>query len=203
MAKIHEYQQIFSKPIEFSENTINSFLASLLTPKRYDHVLRVLETANRFTEQCSFSIIDKERVSIAVLLHDLAKGMTDLELKEYAYSHRISLKDVPPPVYHAIVGAWLAEHYFSIKDREILEAIYYHTTGSVNFINNKIGAILFLADYLEPGREFDSNHICELIPDNILLALKEVVKEKIISVIQRNRVLDQESIAFYHSLIQL
>ena len=41
---------------------------------------------------------------------------------------------------------------FSITDSEILEAIRVHTTGKVGM--SKLDKVIFLADYIEPNRDF-------------------------------------------------
>ena len=96
----------------------------------------------------------------------------------------------------------MVSHFFNIHDRDILEAIYYHTTGSINFLTNKTGAILFLADYIEPGRPQKIDHVQQFIPQNLNRALREVVKSKICNTIHRNKEIDNHSIDFYHRLLQ-
>ncbi len=202
MKKVYDYQLILPEPVGYDEDLLINILSELLSEERYHHVMRVLDTAKELAEKFQCSDKEKSQIIKAVLFHDLAKGMDDNALREYAYSYRISLKDVQPPIYHAVVGAWMAHYFFDIDDPLILDAVYHHTTGSVNFMTNRIGAILFLADYLEPGRDIECSHIKKFIPDDMLSALREVVKDKISYVIQRDRVLDQESIDFYHALIK-
>ena len=45
-----------------------------------------------------------------------------------------------------------AKHEFSISDNEVLEAIRVHTTGKVHM--SKLDKVIFLADYIEPNRDF-------------------------------------------------
>ncbi len=202
MDKVFQYQQALSRNMDYSDELIIEMLGSLLDKKRFDHVMRVLDTAMSIADQIALSDEHKSRIKTAVLMHDFAKGMSPRELQEYAYCNRISLMNNPEPVYHAVVGAWMAEAFFGIEDRDILDAVKYHTTGSIKFLANPVGAVLFLADYLEPGREIECSHIRENLPNDIRQGLKEVVKDKIISVVQRDKVLDQESISFYHALVQ-
>ena len=96
----------------------------------------------------------------------------------------------------------MVSHFFNIHDKDIVEAIYYHTTGSINFVANKIGAILFLADYIEPGRLHKIDHIQQFIPQDLNKALREVVKGKMCHIIHQNKAIDNHSISFYHSLLQ-
>lgn len=203
MTKIKQYYSLLSKQGSYHEEEMTSLLSKLLSSKKYHHVLRVRDKAVSLAKQFQLSQEEITLVKQAALLHDLAKGMSNDELLCYATKNHIDLKGVLSPIYHAVVGAWMVKQFFSIQDSRVLEAIYYHTTGSFHFFNNKVGAILFLADYLEPGRNFHRKHIEEYIPYDLLLALREVIKDKISFVIKKNRIIDRESISFYHSILEM
>ena len=200
MSKIEQYQQLLSPNMSYSLQGITLLSKQLLPQKRYDHVLRVLDTALILADQ--FNIVDKDKITIAAIFHDFAKGMTSDELAEYALTYNINLGETIPSAYHAIVGSWMVSHFFNIHDKDIIEAIYYHTTGSTNFLVNKIGAILFLADYIEPGRRQKTDHVQLFIPQNLNKALREVVKSKICRTIHQDKKIDNHSIEFYHRLLQ-
>ena len=200
MSKIEQYQQLLSPNMSYSLQGITLLSKQLLPQKRYDHVLRVLDTALILADQ--FNIVDKDKITIAAIFHDFAKGMTSDELAEYALTYNINLGETIPSAYHAIVGSWMVSHFFNIHDKDIIEAIYYHTTGSTKFLTNEIGAILFLADYIEPGRLQTIDHIQEYIPQNLNKALREVVKSKICHIIHQNKEIDEQSLEFYHRLLQ-
>lgn len=202
MTKIQQYQQLLIPNMVYSPELLITLLEQVLSEKRYSHVIRVLNTAKILANKFQVSKKEQDQIVQAVLFHDLAKGMKDEELFEYAEIYSIDLGDVPAPIYHAIVGAWMMECFFDINDKKVLEAVYYHTTGYINFLTNQIGAILFIADYLEPVRSFEKSHIEIHIPSNIKLALLEIVKDKISYVIQRNRIIDCKSVAFYHALLK-
>ncbi|MDK2817901.1 MAG: bis(5'-nucleosyl)-tetraphosphatase (symmetrical) YqeK [Spirochaetota bacterium] len=202
MTKIQQYQQLLIPNMVYSPELLITLLEQVLSEKRYAHVIRVLNTAKILANKFQVSKKEQDQIIQAVLFHDLAKGMKDEELFEYAEIYSIYLGDVPAPIYHAIVGAWMMEYFFDINDKKVLEAVYYHTTGYINFLTNQIGAILFIADYLEPARSFEKLHIEIHIPSNIKLALLEIVKDKISYVIQRNRVIDCKSVTFYHGLLK-
>src|SRR5699024_12742806 len=46
----------------------------------------------------------------------------------------------------------MIEHEYGINDQQIKHAIYYHTTGRPRM--SRFEMILFIADYIEPGRDF-------------------------------------------------
>ena len=53
---------------------------------------------------------------------------------------------------HGLAGMVLANTQYGITNREVLEAIRVHTTGKVGM--SKLDKIIFLADYIEPNRNF-------------------------------------------------
>ena len=66
---------------------------------------------------------------------------------------KITLTDLEhsmPALIHAKLGAYLAENEYGIKDREVLDAITYHTTGEPEM--TMLEKILYIADYIEPNR---------------------------------------------------
>ena len=53
---------------------------------------------------------------------------------------------------HGPVGSILCETKYGIDDKDIKSAIFYHTTGRTNM--TLLEKIIFLADYIEPSRDF-------------------------------------------------
>ncbi|MGL4367502.1 MAG: bis(5'-nucleosyl)-tetraphosphatase (symmetrical) YqeK [Brevinemataceae bacterium] len=200
MDKFDIYQHLLTHNMQYSPEILISLLNKLLSEKRFHHVLRVRDTAVHISNCLQIDEPLKYRVVQAVLFHDFAKGMSSEQLFSYAQIYNINLDNIVPSVYHAVVGAWMMEKFFGICDTEISMAVYYHTTGHPDFVDNMIGTIVFLADYLEPGREISTEHITQWIPHNLNNAAFEVVKDKIISVIRRNLELSSESLAYYHCL---
>jgi len=203
MTKIQQYNKILNTKFNYSEDLLIYLLEQLLSNKRYNHVMGVLSKSKELAELLKLEEIQIYDLIQAVLFHDFAKGMSSDELYSYALEKNIDLHGVVPAMYHAIISTWMAQEYFAIKNVKVLDAIFYHTTGNSEFIKNKIGMILFLADYLEPGRMFNKNHIEQYIPFNINKALYIIVKEKLISVLQKDKILATESINFYYSLLEL
>ena len=99
-----------------------------LTEERYEHVLRVADTAKKLAERFAIPV---EKAEQAALFHDIAKCMDKSEL------HQILEREKEDPrlflfhheLWHAPVGAIIARDEFAISDADILNAIRYHTTG--------------------------------------------------------------------------
>jgi len=89
----------------------------------------------------------------AGLMHDLAKCFPPDQLLAVAAAEGWQLdpaEQQTPHLLHAPVGAVVARDQFGVTDERVLRAIAAHTLGSPDM--DEIGAIVYLADALEPGR---------------------------------------------------
>lgn len=128
-------------------------LKKLLNDDRFKHSLGVMETAEKLAYRYN---VDVEKAKIAGLLHDCAKNLSNGELISLAKKYNIQLDDVllhSPFLLHGPVGGYLISDYFDVYDEEIKRAIMLHTTGDKDM--TPLDKIVFLADYIEPGREFE------------------------------------------------
>ncbi|MCQ2956654.1 MAG: bis(5'-nucleosyl)-tetraphosphatase (symmetrical) YqeK [Mycoplasmoidaceae bacterium] len=122
-----------------------------MTERRYQHTLRVLDTVTKIAQSNNFTDEDILRCQTAALLHDIAKKMTDQELRSIISNDELSSF----PTYHCahgLAGARLASKDFGIKDPIVLDAIENHVIFKDINSNNRVAKALFLADKLEPAR---------------------------------------------------
>ncbi|GGD71829.1 HD domain-containing protein [Paenibacillus nasutitermitis] len=115
---------------------------------------------------------DPERAELAAILHDVAKywqtSRMEAVIREQGLPADLLLYD--KELWHAPVGAFVAEHHFGITDSMVLDAIRYHTSGREDM--TLMDKIVCLADYMEPGREFPGvDHIRELSGHDLNKAL--------------------------------
>lgn len=145
----HEINGIERK--EMTIQDIKDDLKTRLNPHRYEHTMGVMYTAASLAMRYDYPM---ETALYAGLLHDCAKYMSGSELLDFAKNHNISITDaeeLAPHLLHAKVGAYYANHRYEIRDEQILEAIRVHTTGKPKM--SLLDQILFIADYIEPGRD--------------------------------------------------
>ncbi|WP_279401525.1 bis(5'-nucleosyl)-tetraphosphatase (symmetrical) YqeK [Piscibacillus salipiscarius] len=71
-----------------------------------------------------------------------------------------------PELWHGPVGSKMANKLFLIQDQDILGAIRYHTTG--HQLMSLVEKIVFLADYIEPGRNFPVVHLARELSEKDL-----------------------------------
>lgn len=119
--------------------------------RRYEHTLGVCYTAAALAMRYGEPL---EKTQIAGLLHDCAKCLTDEKRLSICEKNGIAVSDIErrnPFLLHAKVGAYLAEKKYGVTDPDILNAVAYHTTGRENM--SLLEKIIFVADYIEPGRK--------------------------------------------------
>lgn len=122
-----------------------------LTDSRFEHTKRVIETAvelgRRFDE-------NQEKIELAGAFHDYAKYWNKEEMKRIIVEENLpkDMLDYQDEIWHGPVGAVLVRKEYGIEDDDILRAIEWHTTGHAKM--SKLEKIIFLADYIEPGRNF-------------------------------------------------
>ena len=106
--------------------------------KRYPHRCRpsagaykgVMETAVILADRFG---ADPVKAELAAILHDVAKYWPVQKLHQMMVEHALSeeLLRYDKQLWHAEVGAFVAEHEYGVTDTDVLNAIRYHTSGRV------------------------------------------------------------------------
>ena len=125
---------------------------SYLKPKRMPHVLGTEQEAVRLTQRYGG---DEQEARIAALLHDCTKKLDMAEQLALCAAYGLTLDDLERQalkLLHARTGAEIARRTFAVSDG-VYSAIRWHTTGHANM--TRLEKILYLADYIEPTRDFD------------------------------------------------
>ena len=98
---------------------------------------------------------DPELAAEAAILHDITKRCSKEQQLQYCEKYGIINDNSEIANYrllHAKTGAALARDLFGVDDT-VYEAIRWHTTGKADM--TLFEKILFLADYIEPTRDFE------------------------------------------------
>ena len=133
-------------------NEMKGKLEEVLSSKRFKHSLGVMDTAASLAERHGE---DREKAAIAGLLHDCAreiKGQAVFDLCEKYHINVDYITLAQPELLHGPIGAVVAARDYGVEDKDILSAIECHTTGRENM--TLLDKIIFIADYIEPGRKF-------------------------------------------------
>ena len=97
---------------------------------------------------------DQTKAGLAGLLHDCAKHMAPEKLLKICREHKMTISDAQlaqPCLLHGPAGAYLAREKYNVKDTDIFNAVFYHTTGRPAM--SLLEKIVFVADYIEPARD--------------------------------------------------
>jgi len=129
-----------------------AIIGARLSPRRYEHSLQVAQVAQSMAEHYD---VDPDKAYLTGILHDYAKGIPASELLSLAINNNLLSYEVErlvPDLLHAQVGAFLLKKELAIDDEEILKAVRNHTLGNLNM--SKLDQIIYLADMIEPGRDY-------------------------------------------------
>ncbi len=172
---------------------------------RFRHTLGVQYTsiclAMRYGE-------DIERAGLAGLLHDCAKHMDPGKLLKKCEKYYIPVSDAEresPYLLHGKVGALRAFRKYGVRDKEILGAIAWHTTGHPGM--TLLEEIVFTADYIEPGRTHAQNlsYLRRLAFTDLDRAVAEISKQTLDYLKEGGQQTDpttEETYNYYRDLIQ-
>ena len=86
------------------------------------------------------------------LLHDVTKKMCDEEGYQLLSHFRPEVLKLDPAIWHSYTAViWLKQN-LCCYNKKILQAIQHHTLGDGN---SAYDHILYIADKIEPGRQYD------------------------------------------------
>lgn len=183
---------------------IQSWLKDNLNEERYIHSIGVMEAA---VELAKMFDIDVDKAKITGLLHDAAKCFSNEKLLEIIHSSIPEVQECELVNYktlHAPVSAYLAKEKFSISDKEVLDAIRWHTLGRCNMTTFE--KIIFLADKIEAKtRNAEFRHQClELLKDKNGLdkAIFKCFEATIKSLVDRKLAICHITIDVYNELLE-
>lgn len=124
---------------------------SNMDEKRFKHCIGVSQTSRKLAKLNNY---DPDKAALAGFIHDYAKQVAPERfikvIKEQNFDP--DLLNYNRAIWHGIVGAYFIEKELKITDPEILTAIRRHTTADVEMTT--LDKIVFVADFIEPGRDF-------------------------------------------------
>ncbi len=113
-----------------------------------EHSIAVAEMASNLAKKYE---IDENQAYLAGILHDCVKYIGIEKIKELIKENNIEVFEhemQAPKTLHAPVGAYIAKYRFGVKDKQILDAIRFHTIGRCDM--TLLEKIIFISDKIEP-----------------------------------------------------
>ena len=136
----------------FSEEEIKAVLKARMNEHRFEHSLNVAERAAFLAEKYGADI---EKAAFAGLIHDICKGIPNEEQLSVIEKEGISLDEdtlKSPALWHSIAGAIYSEHELGVTDKDVLNAIRYHTSGRGNM--SILEKVVYMADLTSAERNY-------------------------------------------------
>jgi HD superfamily phosphohydrolase YqeK len=169
---------------------------AVVTPERLDHIQRVAELAADWAERMGVPDSERNRWLRAVWLHDALRDAPAAELEKWAAG-----TPGPPELRHGPASAAHAKVEGEI-DRGVLDAVRYHSLGLAEW--DMVGRILYCADYLEPGRQFQQHEraqLAERLPEEPGGVLREVARSRLTHLIRSGWPVLEPTVRFWNSLV--
>lgn len=184
-----------------AEDQYRDIIRGRLTPRRYEHSLAVARQAEHLAKKYG---CDPDKARKAGLLHDILKdtdGDSQLQIfKEFGILLD-AVEQTAPKLWHAHAGAVFLEHILGITDREILDAVRYHTTARAAMTLPE--KVLYLADFTSADRDYpDVDVMRDLTERDLDAAMRYAVTYTIEELRAQHRPVHPDTLACYHEIME-
>ncbi len=170
-----------------------------LTEKRFRHTLGVVDTAVRLAGRHG---ADEKKAELAAIFHDYAKFRDISEMEQILLENGMDrrLLDHHHELWHAPAGAVLVRKEAGLADADVLSAIRWHTTGKAGM--TVLEKVVFLADYIEPGRSFPGvDEVRDLAEKNLDDAVIQALKNTIQFILSKSQPVFPDTVDAYNDLV--
>ncbi len=164
--------------------------------RRIAHIARVVELLERWARLRKVNRAEADRWRRAALLHDALRDASEEVLGRYEPRPVWPLKTWHGPAAAAAAAA------DGERDPGVLDAVRYHSLGYAGW--DDAGRMLYLADYLEPGRPYERKALDTLaarVPAEPQAVLKEVAALRIGWRVKEGGTVAKETWEFWNALV--
>lgn len=165
---------------------------SRASPRRREHMSRVAGLLEEWASALRLPQDEVLRWSATGWLHD---ALRDEDPRVLIHEVAEEERDLPGPILH---GPAAAARLAGLVDPRVQMAIRYHTLGHPGL--DRLGRALYLADFLEPGRDFASDWRAELrrrMPHELPDVLVEVIAARLRHLLDARKPIRPETAAFW------
>lgn len=163
--------------------------------KRRAHIARVTSLLDRWALQLRLDAAEAQAWHDVGRFHDALRDAPEAELRRLGAGHELPLE-----VLH---GPAAATHLESIGETRtgVLSAVRWHTMGSAGW--DRVGRALYMADFLEPGRNFmraDRAFLVEHLPHDFDGVFRQVVQMRLEWTLREGKALFPEAVGLWNSI---
>lgn len=178
-----------------------AYLKEHLSKKRYNHSINVANAAVMLARKHGG---DADKAYVAGLLHDIAKEMPAEEQLKLVITSQLDVCDIEKkavPLFHAIAGAELIISLFDITDKDIINAVRYHTVARSGM--SKLEVIIYMADLISEDRDYkDVGRMRKLAEKNLERAMCEALRFSIADSVSKGNSIPVSTLEAYNDFIR-
>jgi HD superfamily phosphohydrolase YqeK len=168
---------------------------AVVSPKRRAHIARVNAMALSWADALGIDPEERDAWSDATRWHDALRDAGEAELRAI-----VPHLDWPVSLLHGPASATRLEEDGESRSA-VLEAIFWHTVGNARW--DRTGRVLYMADFLEPGRQFEREtraRLAACVPDDFDGTFREVVHMRLGDKVASGERLRPETAALWESV---
>lgn len=163
--------------------------------KRAAHITRVTELLDRWATQLRLDAAEAEAWHDVGRLHDALRDAPEETLRRLAGAIALPLDVLhgPAAANHLVASGEMRE--------SVLAAVRWHTVGHAEW--DRIGRALYMADFLEPGRNFmraDRAFLAEHLPHDFDGVFRQVVQMRLEWTLREGKALFPEAVGLWNSV---
>ncbi|MEY8584929.1 MULTISPECIES: bis(5'-nucleosyl)-tetraphosphatase (symmetrical) YqeK [Ligilactobacillus] len=170
-----------------------------VSEKRFKHILGVEQAALELAQANDYEL---EKASVAALVHDYAKERSEAEFKAMITQAGLEqdLLNWNNFIWHGVVGAEIIKKELQITDEEILNAVRRHTVGAKEMTT--LDQIVYVADYIEPGRDFPGvDQARQIAAKSLRAAVEFETKHTLLYLMNNNKTIYPAAILTYNAYV--
>lgn len=167
---------------------------------RLDHSYGTAQLAAEFALQVD---CDRDLLYCAGMVHDICKP---LQLPSLLAKFTTCPQWLDPinrrsaALLHGPAAAIVLSEQFGVDNRQLLDAVRYHTTGSAQL--DLAGVLLYLADFLDPERSFpEQAAVRSRLQRSIKDGLTAVLRFSFNRLIEKQQIIHPLSVQFYNRIV--
>lgn len=168
---------------------------AVVSDKRRAHIARVTALLDRWSSEMGLAADEAAAWHDAGRWHDALRDASEPQLRELSGNN-----DLPTDVLHGPAAARKLESDGESR-RSVLDAVRWHTFGSPDW--DRTGRALFMADFLEPGRNFmtgDRAFLASQLPSDFDAVFRQVVRMRLEWTLREGKGILGETVALWNSI---
>ncbi len=183
-----------------TDEQIIAILRRRLKSKRFEHSLAVAEEAVRLAARYG---VDTAKARTAGLLHDIMKNTPpadQLQVLDHFGVRMSAVERGAEKLYHAMSGAAFAEFVLGVTDRDILNAVRYHTTARAAM--SSLEQVLYLADFTSADRDYDDVDVMRRLVDvSMEAAMAYALSYTIKDLVKKQKPIHPDTVAAFNDVM--